>query len=100
MRIRIAQQARSDLDAIWLYIAQESGSIDAATRVVSSIADKFALFARFPFIGKSLASHARPNVRTFSADRYMIFYSTKADEIRILRIIHASRDVQSVFAEE
>ena len=99
MRIRIAQQARSDLDAIWLYIAQESGSTDAATRVVSTITDKFALFARFPFIGKSLESHARPHVRSFSADRYMIFYSTRADEIRILRIIHASRDAQSVFSE-
>jgi len=100
MRIRLAQQARSDLDAIWLYIAQESGSTDTATRVVSSIAEKFSLFARFPFLGKSLESHLRPNIRTFSADHYMIFYSTKAEEIRILRVIHASRDVQSVFADE
>jgi len=100
MRVRLSQQARSDLDAIWLYIAQESGSIDAATRVVGTITDKFALFARFPFLGKSLEPHARPHVRTFSVDRYMIFYGTRTDEIRILRIIHSSRDVQSVFAEE
>ena len=100
MRIRLAQQARSDLDAIWLYIAQESGSTDTATRVVSSITQKFALFTRFPFIGKSLEPHARPHVRTFAADHYTIFYSTKADEIRNLRIIHASRDIQSIFGGE
>jgi toxin ParE1/3/4 len=100
MRIRLAQQARSDLDAIWLYIAQESGIADTATRVVNSITEKFALFSRFPFIGKSLASHNRPEVRIFSVDRYLIFYSTRADEIRILRIIHTSRDAQSIFGEE
>lgn len=100
MRIRLAQQARTDLDAIWLYIAQEGGSIDAATRVVKSITEKFALFARFPFIGKSLESHGRPHVRTFTADRYLIFYSAKPDEIRILRVIHANRDALSVFAGE
>ena len=100
MRVRISPQAQADLDEIWLYIAQENGNTDSATRVLSSIADRFALFARFPYIGKSLDAHDRPNVRTFSFGRYMIFYSTRADEIRILRIIHASRDVQSVFGAE
>jgi plasmid stabilization system protein ParE len=41
MRIRLAPQAREDLDATWLYIARESGSQAVATRVVSSITDKF-----------------------------------------------------------
>jgi plasmid stabilization system protein ParE len=65
MRIRLAPQARADLEAIWFYITQESGSTDYATRAVASISDKFALFAKFPHIGKSLESELRPNVRTF-----------------------------------
>lgn len=100
MRIRLAPQARADLDAIWLYIAREGGNNDIATRAIGSIADKFGLFARFPFIGKRLESDLRPNVRTFPVNNYAIFYSVKSAEIRILRIIHSSRDAQAVFAAE
>jgi toxin ParE1/3/4 len=100
MRIRLAPRARADLDEIWLYIARESGSQAIATRTVASITDKFGLFAKFPHVGKSLESELRPNVRTFPVNSHMIFYSTKPGEIRILRIIHASRDAQAVFFEE
>jgi len=97
MRIRIPPQARADLDGIWLYIARESGSPDTATRAVESIVDKFALFSKFPHIGKSLEAESRPNVRTFPVGNYVIFYSVRPGEIRILRIIHASRDAENVF---
>jgi toxin ParE1/3/4 len=100
MRIRVAPQARADLDAIWLYSAQESGSSNIATRAVGSITDKFGLFSKFPNIGKSFESELRPNVRTFPVNNYVIFYSVKPGEIRILRIIHASRDAQAIFADE
>lgn len=100
MRIRLAPQARADLDSIWLYIAGESGSAHIATRTVGSIAEKFGLFARFPHIGKSLESDLRPNARTFPVNNYVIFYSVKSAEIRILRILHARRDAQALFAAE
>lgn len=100
MRIRLAPQARSDLDAIWLYVAREGGSEDAATRVVQSITGKFALFARFPFVGKSLGSERHSDVRTFVVQQHLIFYQPLAAEIRILRVIHASRDALAVFAED
>jgi toxin ParE1/3/4 len=100
MRIRLAPQARVDLDTIWLYIAQETASHSVATRAISSIADKFGPFARFPHIGKSLESELRSNVRIFPVNNYVIFYSVKPSEIRILRIIHASRDAQAIFSGE
>lgn len=100
MRIRLAHQARAGLDAIWLYISREMSSHAVATRVIGSIAGKFGLFARIPHIGKSLESDLRPNVRVFPVSNYVIFYSVKPTEIRILRIIHASRDAQAIFAEE
>ena len=99
-RIRLAPQARADLDSIWLYLARESGSANLATRTIDSITDKFRMFARFPYIGKSLESDLRPNVRTLPSGNHVIFYSVKPGEVRILRIIHASRDPYAVFAEE
>jgi toxin ParE1/3/4 len=100
MCIRLAPQARADLDEIWLYIARETGNSEIATRTVASITDKFGLFARFPYLGKELGPGERPDVRTFPVDKYVIFYNPKAGEIRILRIIHASRDAAAVFADE
>ena len=100
MRIRIAQQARADLDQIWIYIAQESRSQASATRVIESIADKFRLLAHYPMIGKSLESEQRPRIRTFVAGSYLIFYSSKDEDLRIFRVIHASRDAFAVFAKE
>jgi plasmid stabilization system protein ParE len=100
MRIRLAPQARADLDAVWLFIAGESGSSTLATRIVESIADKFGLFAKFPYIGKEHDSDRRPGLRTFPVSNYLIFYRVKSGEIRILRIIHSSRDLQAAFGEE
>jgi toxin ParE1/3/4 len=100
MRIRLAPQARADLDGIWLYLARESGNIEIATRAIAAITEKFGLFARFPYLGKELRPGATPDVRTFPFNNYVIFYNPKAGEIRILRIIHASRDAAAVFADE
>ncbi|HWG19142.1 MAG TPA: type II toxin-antitoxin system RelE/ParE family toxin [Terracidiphilus sp.] len=99
-RIRLAPAARRDLDEIWLYVARESGSEDAATRVVERIIEKFAMFARFPFIGRSIAADRHPDVRTFPADRYVIFYRPAGGEIRILRILHASLGAVTEFLGE
>ena len=100
MRIRLAPQARADLDAIWVYVARESGRQALATRVIGSISDKFKLFAKFPHIGNSLELEQRPNIRSFPVSNYVIFYNVWQGEIRILRIIHASRDAYAIFDEE
>jgi toxin ParE1/3/4 len=100
VRIRVSPQGRADLDSIWLYLARESGNTDIATRTVGSIADKFGLLAKFPHIGKGLESEMRPNVRTFPVGLFIIFYSVTSAEIRVLRIIHASRDARALFADE
>lgn len=41
-------QADSDLDAIWLYIATQSGNADVADRLVDSIVQRFLLLANYP----------------------------------------------------
>jgi toxin ParE1/3/4 len=71
-----------------------------ATRTIDPITDKFALFSRFPHIGKSLEPDLRPTTRTFPLSNYLIFYSAKPAEIPVLRILHASRDLQSIRAIE
>jgi toxin ParE1/3/4 len=98
MRVRLAPQARADLDSIWFYLARESGSVDLATRTINAITGKFGLLSKFPYIGASQESEHRSTLRSFPVSNHLIFYSVKPGEIRILRVIHASRDAFSVFS--
>jgi len=100
MRIRLAPQARADLDEIWLYVARKSSSPEIATRHIESIARGFGLLAKFPLIGRSLETSKGSNVRTLAIRKYIVFYRPADGEIRVLRIIHAARDAYAVFAEE
>ena len=45
---RLSPEAEAELDVIWTRIANESGSVDIATRVVESITERFWLLARHP----------------------------------------------------
>jgi plasmid stabilization system protein ParE len=100
MRIRLAPQARADLDEIWLYIARKSGSDKTATRHIDSIVRGFELLVKFPYIGKTLGVNKPQNVRTLTVRKYIVFYRPAESEVRILRVIHAARDAYAVFAEE
>jgi hypothetical protein len=48
MAHRRAPEADFDLDEIWLYVAQRSGSLDIADRLIDSITDRFFLLATQP----------------------------------------------------
>jgi len=50
-RIRVSSFAEQDLDEIWYRIATQSGSVQIASGVVESIAEKFSLFASTPEAG-------------------------------------------------
>ncbi len=98
MAHRVTAQAEADLDRLWLYVARECSSMDVATRLVDSIAERFVLLAGFPNVGR-----ARPEfgtrARSFVVGDYIIVYDVEADYVRILRVIHGRRDIEGLFAE-
>jgi toxin ParE1/3/4 len=96
VHIHLTPQARADLDSIWRYVLEQSGE-ELATQTVDAITDKFALFARFPNIGRRFDAGLRYVVRTFPIDRYVIFYSVRPGKIGILRVIHGSRNLPAAF---
>ena len=49
---RLSPEAEAELDGIWMHIARESGRIDIATREVESIAERFWVLARYPYMGR------------------------------------------------
>jgi len=95
--LRVSPEAEAELDAIWMHIARESGSIETATRVVESITERFWLLARSPFIGRR-RDDLRPGLRGFLVNNYVIIYRVESEDVLlILHVMHASRDIPASF---
>jgi toxin ParE1/3/4 len=95
-RYTLAPSARSDLDRIWVYIAQRSG-VEVAESVVEAITGVFPLLAANPAMGRH-----RPNLgeamRSFPVSNYRIYYrQDRRGGLRILHIKHAARDERKLF---
>ena len=90
MRVRISRRATTDLDEIWLHIAEQDG-IEPAQRLIGMLSEKFFLILSQPFIGRS-EEELRPALRSFPAGNYRIYYEPRHDYIRIVRVLHGARD--------
>lgn len=97
MAHRVAPEAEAELDNVWYYIAKASGSIEIADRVIDSITDRFFLLARYPHIGRRRDEDLRPGLRSFLAGEYVISYRIEDEDVLILHVIRASRDVEALF---
>ena len=91
----VTEQADQDLFDISLYLAR-MGSIETAERFIDAINSKFPLLADNPGMGRAREELA-PGVRSFPEGKYVIFYRAISDGILILRVLHGSRDVDSLF---
>jgi toxin ParE1/3/4 len=93
-RIRISAEAKVDLLEIWLFIAQDS--VESAERVNSSIRDKLRILATQPEIGRR-RDELKNGMRSLATGNYQIYYESMRGGIRVLRVLHAARDVGRVF---
>ncbi|HUI84574.1 MAG TPA: type II toxin-antitoxin system RelE/ParE family toxin [Candidatus Binatia bacterium] len=91
--LRASPKVQSDLESIWLCIARESGSAEAATRVIDNITHRFVLLARYPYIGRQ-REDLRPGLRSFVAGDYVIIYRVEEpDTVLILHIFQGRHDI-------
>lgn len=96
-RIIRRPRALEDLDAIWLYIAQND--IEAADRVISLFEEKSQILAHTPLIGRPCPELA-PDLRRFPVKSYVIFYRPVSDGIEVVRVLHGARDIENLWADE
>jgi toxin ParE1/3/4 len=97
MAHRLAPQAEADLDAIWLYLAKESGSMDVATRLIDSIANRFVFLSGFPHAGRTRGNDLGQGTRSFGFGEYVILYCVDDEDVLILRVVHGRRDLADLF---
>jgi toxin ParE1/3/4 len=93
-QIRVSHAARSDLDEIWLYIAQDS--VDAADKLIHSVVSRFPKLAAMPELGRR-REELSTRLRSFPVGRYMIFYRPIENGVEIARVLHGARDLPPLF---
>ncbi|MGH7187565.1 MAG: type II toxin-antitoxin system RelE/ParE family toxin [Acetobacteraceae bacterium] len=96
---RLAEEAEADLDEIWWHIAKESGSVDVAQKVITSLTERFPLLASHPYAGRARDDDLGPGRRSFPADRYIIVYRIVDEDVLILRVAHSRRDIQALMRD-
>ena len=99
MQLAISRAAKADLDEIWTYIATES-STETAGRVRDSFGKSFSLLRRYPFAGRSRAQDLNPGLRSIPSGLYVVFYRVESGFVRVIRVLHGSRDTNVIFSEE
>jgi len=89
---------REDLKKIGEYIARQSQSLDLALRFLDRIDEKCNLYATHPEMGTP-RSDLGTKVHCFPVSDYVVFYEPHLRGIRLLLVVHGSRDIPSVFGD-
>ncbi len=95
-RVRLTDQAETDICSIWHYIAVTNASPTAADGQVMSLYDKLGVLATQPLMGQ-LREDLRPGLRAFAAGNYVILYYPIKDGIEVVGVVHGAQDVESMF---
>ncbi|MFN6526466.1 type II toxin-antitoxin system RelE/ParE family toxin [Nostoc sp. ChiSLP03a] len=101
--IKKRPQVIRDLIDLATYIAQDN--LNVSDRFLTAAEGTFKQLAKTPAIGKpckfvhpNLAEIRQISIKEFQ--KYLIFYRITESAIDILRVIHAARDIESIFNED
>tara|TARA_A200000159_G_C7045889_1_gene224024 strand:- start:76 stop:369 length:294 start_codon:yes stop_codon:yes gene_type:complete len=90
-KVILSKAADADLEDIFDYTLEEFG-LDQAVSYVSEFDDTFETISENPEIGRK-REEIREELRSLVKDKYVIFYRILIDHIRVVRILHGSRDL-------
>jgi toxin ParE1/3/4 len=87
---RLTPAAELDLEAIWIYTAQQ-WSVEQAHRYIDFLTAAFAELVRSPKLAAT-CDHIRPGYRRKNVERHVIYYRITDYGIVITRILHERMD--------
>lgn len=98
-KLTYSPAAREDLLAAALNLLDRSGSIEISERFTRTVDEKVALLVEHPLAGEACPVYRVDGMRQFPVREfnYVIFYRSTHDGVQILRIVHGSRDIPSIF---
>jgi len=94
--VKISARAAEDLKDIWEYVSQHNEN--AAGKLIKDIKNKFILLRDNSLIGRE-QNEFLVCLRSFVVKSYFIFYLPLDDGIDVLRVLHSSRDIESIFED-
>lgn len=95
-KYQMNSKAEEDLLDIWSYIAENNPT--NATKLIRTFHQHFTLLAENTRIGRVRPDIA-PTLRYFPVKRYLILYREIPDGVEIMRVVHGSRDIGTLFEE-
>jgi toxin ParE1/3/4 len=93
MALRLRPEAEADIEAIALYIAEDSPS--AALRWYGEMYAHCQRIAEMPGMGVARPD-VRPDLRTFPVGNYLILYRQTEDGAEVVRVVHGARRWQEL----
>jgi toxin ParE1/3/4 len=93
----VRPRALADLAEIWAYIADDSP--DQADAFVDLVDSKLQALSRRPGLGRR-RPELSSDIRSLTVGRYVVFYLPLARGIEVVRVLHGSRDIESIFENE
>lgn len=93
-RYHFSDQARADLDEIWLFIAEDN--LAAADRLIDEIIARFGVLVEHPGMGHACEELA-PSLRSSVVGNYLIFYRPRRNGIDVVRVLSGFRDLPALF---
>jgi len=93
--IRQTDSARDDLLRIGRFVAERSGSIERALKLLEKIDSKCASYSRQPMMG-DLRPDLGPDVRIFPVQNFVVVYRPISNGIEVLMVTHGARDLPKV----
>ena len=95
-KYRLSRIAEVELLELWTYLFEQSLSEQRADKVIGNIVLKFANLAEFPLRGRS-RDDLGDGYRSFSLDRYVVYYRLVWDGIEISHVLHGAQDESQVY---
>ena len=93
MRVRWTERAAKDALRIYDFIAEQSEAY--AQSVYARILVRPEQLEEFPESGSVVSEYSRPDVRELIVNSFRIIYRICGSEVRVLTIIHGSRQLPS-----
>ena len=93
MKVRWTDTAQAHLHAIHSYIAQDSPAF--AKRTVDRLTRRSQQIAKFPFSGRRVPEYDIEPIREVIEGSYRLVYHIEADQIDVIALIHAARNILS-----
>jgi len=93
-RFILTPRANQDVNDIWDHIANDN--IEAADRVLKALEEAMLRLAKNPGMGHWREELTDKRHRFLLVYSYLVVYRCGTKPLRIIRVLHASRDVQSI----